>query len=82
MIKVTVTTSRTGGRLIDEIDVPISCPYCSHESTEPLTRVKDDPILTCSACSKQFQVQSGGTARQTAYQIAKLDKELDRLFKS
>ena len=82
MLKVTIKTTRhKAGRFVDKINVPIKCPYCGHETTETLARLQDDPILICSACSKGFQFESGGTARETADEINKLDRALDNLFK-
>jgi transcription elongation factor Elf1 len=81
-MKLTIhSTHSGGGRLTDEITHTIPCPQCSHEITESLDRLKNDPILVCSACGQRFAIESGGTARDTADKVAELDRAWNNLIK-
>jgi transcription elongation factor Elf1 len=68
-------------KISDEFTHTFACPHCSHEITYSLAGLKDDPLLTCSACGKKTQIESGGTLRQTADDLAKLDRAWDKLTK-
>jgi len=77
----THSTNSGGGWLADEITHTFQCPQCSHEITESLARLKNDPIIVCSACGQRFAFESGGTARDTADKVAELDRAWNNLIK-
>jgi transposase-like protein len=76
-----ITTKRTGKKLSDSIAIPIKCPHCGHKITLKPGGLKRDPLLTCPSCRKKTQIDSGGTLRKTADELASLDRAWGRLFK-
>jgi hypothetical protein len=81
-IKVSVTTNRSGPDLADAMTVPVQCPKCGHESEHPIAGLKDDPILTCSACAETFKIESGGGLREVADQLDDIDRLFDKIGKA
>jgi hypothetical protein len=80
-LKITTTTTRSGKSLSDSLTTPIECPQCGHKMNPPLTQLKNDPTLTCPR-GHRFKVQTGGSARKVADQLAKIDRQIDNLFKN
>ena len=61
----------------DEKVLDIACPHCGNNIQEKLGRLKTDPDLTCSACSKSFTVD----ASKFRNGIAEAEKSLDSFLK-
>lgn len=81
MLKVTMTTTRTGPRLTDAVTFPIACPECGHETEQPVSRLQHDPTITCLACSYTFKVDTGSTGREVMDKLKKMDRLLDNFGK-
>ena len=80
-VKVTMTPMVSGPSVSDELTHTFPCSNCGHEITYRLAGLKDDPLLTCSACGNKTQIESGGTLRETADELAKLDATWGNLAK-
>ncbi|WP_425487880.1 YnfU family zinc-binding protein [Microvirga lupini] len=65
-------------KLSDEITFPIGCPKCGHETEQTVTRLKDEPELTCPACGERFKVESRGSAGDVADELDKIDRLFDK----
>ena len=65
----------------DELTHAFPCPYCGHEITETLTRLKDEPTIICPKCGKGTKIESGGSIRKVVDQIDNLDRAWDKLIK-
>jgi DNA-directed RNA polymerase subunit RPC12/RpoP len=81
MIKVSMTTKRTGSSLVDGVTFPIKCPNCSYETKQSVSRLQNDLVIACPSCSKSFKVETQGTGQKIADQLRDLDRQLDNLFK-
>ena len=46
--------------LLDNVQVDITCPKCSHKFKERLGRLKNNPLLHCSGCGTEIQVNATG----------------------
>ncbi len=68
-------------KLSDELTATFTCPHCGHEITQSLTRLKDDPTLTCAVCGKGFRVESGGAIGKAVDDLGNLDRTWDDLTK-
>jgi DNA-directed RNA polymerase subunit RPC12/RpoP len=41
-------------------DVTVWCPHCRYKMTEPVERLRANPMVTCLNCGKQFKYEGGG----------------------
>jgi transposase-like protein len=80
-LKLKITTTHKGNLSDGLSSVPIECPHCGHKIVFKLTGLKADPLITCDACHKKTQIESGGTLAQTAKDLADLDRSWSNLFK-
>ena len=64
--------------LSDELTQTFPCPYCSHEFTESLIRLMDDPAITCPACGKRFKHDISESMQEAT---DKLERVLDNIIK-
>jgi len=80
-VKLTFKSSGNLRRIVDELDIPVECPECGHKMKQSLARLKHDPTITCPKCSQSFKCESGGTARDVADKISKIDRLFDSIGK-
>jgi len=45
---------------LDNAQVDITCPKCSHKIKERLGRLKNNPLLKCPGCGAEIQIDAGG----------------------
>ncbi len=45
---------------LDNAQIEITCPKCSHKIKERLGRLKNNPVLRCSGCGTDIQINAGG----------------------
>jgi predicted RNA-binding Zn-ribbon protein involved in translation (DUF1610 family) len=66
--------------ITDKLTHTFACPHCGHDITYKLAGLKADPLLTCGACGKKTQIESGGTLSKASNELAKLDRAWDDLL--
>lgn len=81
MLKIKTTVTQSGPPLVDSVTFPIECPQCGHKTEQPVSRLQDDPTITCESCAHVFKIETHGTGRQVADQLAELDRKMANLFK-
>ena len=62
--------------IADGIRVPLECPHCRQKFDESLSRLKDDPTLTCPACGGSIHVNTRGTANDVSDRLDELERTL------
>lgn len=58
----------------DKIAWDLKCPHCSQKFKASLSELENDPLLTCPNCGNGIQIESGGTAKETAEAVKQIDK--------
>ncbi|WP_440105387.1 hypothetical protein [Acidovorax sp. BL-A-41-H1] len=67
--------------LLDNHQVDISCAKCGHKFKETLGRLKNNPMLKCTRCGTNIQIDSGGP-QGLATGLKKMDNALADLQRS
>lgn len=66
-------------RFGDKIPWDLDCPHCGQKFKATLRELENDPLLTCPHCENAIQIESGGTAKQTAEAVKKVEKSWNDL---
>jgi DNA-directed RNA polymerase subunit RPC12/RpoP len=65
---------------LDDASLALPCPKCGHEIQETVGRLKNDPDITCPACSTVISIDST-QLRGGLEQAQESLNELDRTFR-
>lgn len=63
--------------LLDDQEVTIDCPHCKAHIIEKIGRLKNDPLLKCSSCGSNIQIQAADLKEK----LGRVDKQLADLAK-
>lgn len=46
--------------MLDNHQIDLACPKCGHKIKERLGRLKNNPLLRCTRCGADIQINAGG----------------------
>lgn len=83
MLRTKFSFKSTGNarRLVDQFEIPITCPKCGHETKQALAWVERNPEFVCGGCSETIKVDTDTSFRDAADKLRNIDRIFDGIAK-
>ena len=79
--KFSFNSSGNTSSLVDQFEVPVTCPKCGHETKQTIAWLECNPEFVCAGCSQTIKIETDASFREVTDDLRNIDRIFDRIAK-